>query len=226
MILWFPVTLSLMLAAAIIVWLMTKILLPSTSAAAMAAIHADTSPANTNPSGSTQDNHISPLFTAEVQSWEADILRWANIHGLDPNLVATVMQIESCGHPNVRSSAGAMGIFQVMPYHFSEGEDPFNPDTNANRGLNYLARGLQLSAGNQTLALAGYNGGHGVIHQAPSQWSAETHRYFTWGSGILADITSGVSESATLQAWLDAGGSNLCRRAAQALAQLPTISTP
>ena len=31
-----------------------------------------------------------------------------------------------------------MGLFQVMPYHFQEGEDPFSPDINAKRGLIYL----------------------------------------------------------------------------------------
>src|SRR5690606_6122711 len=40
---------------------------------------------------------LTPLFTPQVMRWEAHILRWAAEHGLDPNLVATVMQIESCG---------------------------------------------------------------------------------------------------------------------------------
>ncbi|MBI1856315.1 MAG: transglycosylase SLT domain-containing protein [Chloroflexi bacterium] len=50
--------------------------------------------------------------------WAAAISRWANASNLDPNLVAVVMQIESCGNPSARSSAGAMGLFQVMPFHF------------------------------------------------------------------------------------------------------------
>ena len=43
---------------------------------------------------------LAPLFTPEVQYWQTDILRWSESWGLDPNLVATVMQIESCGDPS------------------------------------------------------------------------------------------------------------------------------
>jgi hypothetical protein len=222
-ILWLPVTLAMLFAAVSLIWLLTHIALPSLSEPKRAD---ETSSANASASIRTQDDLLSPIFTPEVRRWEADILRWSGMYGLEPDLVATVMQIESCGHPDVRSSAGAIGLFQVMPYHFSPGEDPFDPDTNANRGLPYLARGLQLSGGKAELALAGYNGGHGVIQQAPSNWSAETQRYFTWGSGILADIAVGSAESASLQSWLEAGGANLCRRAAQALAQLAAVNTP
>ena len=52
---------------------------------------------------------ISPVFQPEVQYWSAAIQVWASAAGLDPNLVATVMQIESCGDPRARSRAGAMG---------------------------------------------------------------------------------------------------------------------
>jgi soluble lytic murein transglycosylase-like protein len=153
-------------------------------------------------------------------------MRWSAAHNLDPNLVATVMQIESCGHPSVRSTAGAIGLFQVMPYHFSPGEDPLDPHTNARRGLAYLARGFELSGGRTDLALAGYNGGHGAIERDASHWPSETQRYVTWGSGILADIASGSTQSSSLQSWLLAGGDNLCRRASLAQASLSTSSTP
>ena len=159
---------------------------------------------------------ISAVFTAEVKYWAPDILRWSSEYDLPPELIATVMQIESCGHPSVHSNAGAAGLFQVMPFHFGEGEDPLNPETNAFRGLNYLARGLELAEGNQALALAGYNGGHGQIGRAASLWPAETQRYVRWGLAILADIQRDQVPSPGLQAWLEAGGSSLCQRAAQA----------
>jgi hypothetical protein len=161
---------------------------------------------------------LSNLFSPEVLVWEADILRWADQHDLDPNLVATVIQIESCGHPNVRSSAGAMGLFQVMPFHFQPGENPLDPDTNARRGLAYLSRALQLAQGRVDLALAGYNGGHGVIRRDITTWAAETQRYVHWGYGILDDIAAGYESSPTLNDWLQTGGASLCSRAAAALA--------
>src|SRR5450759_279142 len=55
---------------------------------------------------------ISSIFTPEVQFWAGRILSWASAAGLDPNLTATVMQIESCGDPLALSRSGAMGLFQ------------------------------------------------------------------------------------------------------------------
>jgi soluble lytic murein transglycosylase-like protein len=157
---------------------------------------------------------IAPAFPAPVQARAQDIHRWAEAYGLPVNLIAVVMTLESCGDPSARSVAGAQGLFQVMPFHFADGEDPLDPETNARRGLSYLSRSLELAGGNAALALAGYNGGHGLIPRDPAAWPAETVRYVGWGRGILADLEAGVTGSPTLQAWLDAGGAYLCRQAA------------
>ncbi|RMG78989.1 MAG: hypothetical protein D6712_20365, partial [Chloroflexi bacterium] len=53
-----------------------------------------------------QRSTIAPIFTEEVSYWSEDIQRWSDTYDIDPNLLATVMQIESCGHPTVSSSAG------------------------------------------------------------------------------------------------------------------------
>ena len=158
---------------------------------------------------------LSPVFTPEVRRWESQIRAWAQAYALDPNLIATVMQIESCGSTQAVSSAGAQGLFQVMPFHFAAGEDMLDPGTNAARGLAYLAGGLQAAGGQAGLALAGYNGGHSQIGRDASLWPAETQRYYYWGAGIYADANSGVSQSPRLAEWLAAGGSSLCARAAQ-----------
>ncbi len=161
---------------------------------------------------------IPEAFTPEVRHWAPDILRWSVQYDLPPALVATVMQIESCGHPSIHSNAGAAGLFQVMPFHFGAGEDPLEPETNAFRGLSYLARSLELANGDPALALAGYNGGHGQISRIPSLWPAETLRYVRWGVAILSDVRLGNVPSPGVNSWLEAGGASLCRQAAQALA--------
>ncbi len=149
--------------------------------------------------------HIAPFFTPEVRHWESDILRWATAYHLDPNLVATVMQIESCGNPRAVSSAGARGLFQVMPFHFVANEDPFDPETNARRGLAYLKAALQRSGGNVRLALAGYNGGLGVIGLPENLWPAQTRRYVSLGWPIYNDAVAGRQQSATLSRYFQAG---------------------
>src|SRR5512138_2040088 len=120
---------------------------------------------------------LSPIFTKEVQHWGGDIVRWANAASVDPNLAATVMQIESCGDPRATSRSGAMGLFQVMPFHFHFGENPYDPETNALRGLNYLSHSLASASGDARAALAGYNGGVGVLAHAEWLWPSETQRY-------------------------------------------------
>ena len=97
---------------------------------------------------------IAPLFTPEVKFWASDISRWAHEDDLDPNLLATVMQIESCGHPTISSYAGAQGLFQVMPFHFDANENQLDPDTNAKRGADYLNICTGMANGDPGLSLA------------------------------------------------------------------------
>jgi soluble lytic murein transglycosylase-like protein len=167
------------------------------------------------PAGAT--GGISPIFTKEVQHWANEIVRWANAAGVDPDLAATVMQIESCGDPRATSRSGATSLFQVMPFHFGFGENPYDPETNALRGLNYLSRSLQAGGGNARLALAGYNGGIGVISRSEWAWPSETKRYVLYGGPIYEDARNGATSSASLTEWYQKYGAGLCRQAAQRL---------
>jgi soluble lytic murein transglycosylase-like protein len=162
-------------------------------------------------------NVISPIFTKEIQYWAKDIVRWAHAASLDPNLAAVVMQIESCGDPRALSRSGAIGLFQVMPFHFHITDHPFNPDTNALRGLNYLSRSLEAGGGNPRLALAGYNGGIGVISRGESRWPSETQRYVRFGAPMYEDARSGAATSNAVQEWYTNYGRSLCRQASNRL---------
>jgi soluble lytic murein transglycosylase-like protein len=163
------------------------------------------------------ESALSPIFTPEVQYWGPSILRWSAEWGLDPNLAATVMQIESCGDPFARSRSGALGLFQVMPFHFDAIDDPVAPDVNAARGLAYLKRALDAAGGDARLALAGYNGGLSVITRPFATWSDETLRYVRWGAGIYGAASGGASHSDMLDDWFATAGSGLCRRARERL---------
>lgn len=160
---------------------------------------------------------IAPLFTREVARWRGEIVRWAEAYELDPNLLATVMQIESCGHPTVVSVAGAQGLFQVMPFHFAPGEMMQDPETNARRGAAFLRECQTWASGDAGRAMACYNGGPGVLSRDYSSWPTETQRYYQWGRGIYADAQRNARSSETLASWLEAGGSRLCAMAAAQL---------
>jgi soluble lytic murein transglycosylase-like protein len=182
-------------------------------AAAQTAVAGAESALRPNGAAASTTASLSPIFTPEVRYWADKIASWAAVFKLDPNLVATVMQIESCGAPGVVSGSGAQGLFQVMPFHFAVGEDSLDPDTNAARGLAYLALGLARASGDAGLALAGYNGGHGLIGRDSSLWPAQTQRYWYWGTGIYQDAATGQPQSTRLQEWLQSGGAGLCTQA-------------
>jgi soluble lytic murein transglycosylase-like protein len=217
---WSPVALAFLLSSICLAFLVNFHPASATSANTqdpLTVLSLQTDPASSKHTSEPPLRFLSPVFTKEVLFWEEEILEWANTYHLDPNLVAVVMQIESCGHPDIESGSGAKGLFQVMPFHFTKDEDPFDPDTNAYRGLSYLSKSLNLASNDTTLALAGYNGGHGVISLEPSTWFEETKRYVYWGSGILEDINAGATQSSILKEWMLAGGESLCNRSSTEL---------
>jgi soluble lytic murein transglycosylase-like protein len=160
---------------------------------------------------------LRPIFAPEVLYWKDKILTWSAAYGVDPNIAATIMQVESCGDPQAVSVAGARGLFQVMPFHFAEGEDPLDADTNARRGLTYFADRLAQTGGDVGRAFAGYNGGHVAADGNWNSWAAETQRYYVWTTGIYGDVQSGAEQSPTLEEWMAAGGASLCQQAASRL---------
>lgn len=81
------------------------------------------------------------------------------------SLVHAVIAQESGGDPSAVSSAGAMGLMQLMPATASAYgvSNPFDPDQNVAAGVAYLHDLLQRYHGNVSLALAAYNAGSGAV---------------------------------------------------------------
>jgi soluble lytic murein transglycosylase-like protein len=165
----------------------------------------------------TSQVELAPFFAPAVRHWSDEIQLWAAQQDIDPQLLATVMQIESCGHATVISHAGAQGLFQVMPFHFEAGEDMLDPATNAKRGASFLKYCAGAADGVVGLTLACYNGGPSVLNRARDRWSQETQKYYRWGVGIYSDAVAGAARSGTFDQWLAAGGERLCASALREL---------
>ena len=86
--------------------------------------------------------------------------------GVDADLLARLVKQESNGNPSAKSSAGALGLTQLLPATAeSLGVDPNNPDENLFGGALYLRQ--QLDRFNDTRkALAAYNWGPGNVARA------------------------------------------------------------
>ena len=84
---------------------------------------------------------------------------------LDPELVLSVIQVESNFNPYAISHAGALGLMQVMPFWLKEigrpGDSLFRETTNLRYGCTILKFYLDKEKGNRVLALARYNGSRG-----------------------------------------------------------------
>jgi hypothetical protein len=85
--------------------------------------------------------------------------------GVDPDLYLRVMYTENRGRQGPVSSAGAIGLMQLMPATAEElGVDPNNPLENARGGARYLRQQLN-EFQSVPLALAAYNAGPGRVRR-------------------------------------------------------------
>lgn len=81
---------------------------------------------------------------------------------LEPELVLSVIQVESNFNPYAISRVGALGLMQVMPFWLKEigkpGDNLFRMQTNLRYGCTILRHYLDKEKGNRTRALMRYNG--------------------------------------------------------------------
>lgn len=81
---------------------------------------------------------------------------------VDPFLMLALMKVESGFDYRARSSAGAMGLTQVIPkWHYSKGANPvtiFDPKNNIRIGVEILAEYAKWHKGDMRKALLQYNG--------------------------------------------------------------------
>ena len=111
-------------------------------------------------------NKVSTISDDEtMQRIYSAVNKYSEEFDVDPNLVLAVIKAESNFNPNVVSSAGAMGLMQLMPVNCEEDgvSDPFNVEDNIRGGVKQLRGHIDRYNGDIEMALMAYNAGQGTV---------------------------------------------------------------
>lgn len=106
-----------------------------------------------------------PIYAGtSVTAWAPLIGALSKQYGVDPNVIAAIMQQESKGYAYAVSPTGnGIGLMQIdarsHPNYFAANENPFLPVANIGKGIQIFKQDLQAEGGNVTKALAAYNAG-------------------------------------------------------------------
>lgn len=101
---------------------------------------------------------------------------------LEPELVLSVIEVESNFDRYAISWVGARGLMQIMPFWLREIGHPrdnlFDIQTNLRFGCTILSYYLDIEKGNMTRALARYNGSLGKTHYPKKVFRAMNNKWF------------------------------------------------
>ena len=124
---------------------------------AHAAQRVQESSAAHKPVGAAQENLANPDLARMIHTAAAK-------YGVDPKLVSAVAEVESGGDQNAVSSAGAVGVMQLMPETAAGlGVNPYNMESNVEGGAKYLREMLDTFDGDVKKAVAAYNAGPNAV---------------------------------------------------------------
>ena len=105
----------------------------------------------------------------------------AKKHGIDPAIIAGLIETESNWNPNAVSGSGAKGLTQFMDPTAAEfGVNVFDPASAIDGGAKYLRYLVDYFNGDLRLAIFAYNGGMGNIQKygGPIPGSRENQEYY------------------------------------------------
>jgi len=118
-------------------------------------------------SQSNQGFHSPKAKAENLGSLDHMIFSMAQKYGVNADLIQQVVKVESGFNSKATSSAGAMGLMQLMPgTAASYGvQNPYDPTENLDGGTHFLKDLLDRFEGNIPLTLAAYNAGPGAVEK-------------------------------------------------------------
>lgn len=159
-----------------------------------------------------KDDRLYPIFPPAVHEQRELMYQLADEYSVPPNVIASIMSVESAGMTEARSNAAAQGLFQPLPDKFPSNirgtKLMLDPYTNGRVGLGYFVNECLPKAqaflshlppdhpSVYARALVGYNAGPGRIDNSYDTLPFETKlyadhmiRYF-----ITAELAKGLRD--------------------------------
>ena len=170
---------------ATVVIITVQVVLSPVAHALSSTEQGETTLGSSSASDDPPDPSVSPYWWHEIRRWDYVIGLVSDEYGVDPDLLAAIIQAESEGKSGAVSSAGAVGLMGIMPYdpiNFANrptADELLDGYTNVRWGARILADILRQSGGDLTATLAAYNGGwHYVNIETTRNYAAKVLDYY------------------------------------------------
>ena len=120
---------------------------------------------NTKTSSTSKSSNTTTVDSMKKTKYDAIFKKAAKKYGVSESLLKAVAKAESDFNPNDVSSAGAVGVMQLMPSTAKElgVKNPYDAEQNIMGGAKLIAAHLKKFNGNVRYALAAYNAGSGAV---------------------------------------------------------------
>lgn len=138
---------------------------PQTDAPVDTSPVADTFTSSSSSANTTAANATSSGSVSSPENLEEYFKEASETYGVDINLLKAIARQESNFNPSATSSAGAMGVMQLMP-STAKGlgvTNAYDAQENIMGGAKLMAQNLKKYNGDVSLALAAYNAGSGNV---------------------------------------------------------------
>jgi hypothetical protein len=122
---------------------------------------------NTNPKPPQRQTPRSPMSLTTPDHTLQLIQALARQYRIESRLIQAIIKVESNFDPRAVSSAGALGLMQLMPATVKRFavNDPFNPRANIEGGIRYLKHLLRQFPNDLRHVLAAYNAGENAVRR-------------------------------------------------------------
>lgn len=159
-------------------------------------------------SGFSSPNPLAPSTNAGTINIHRLIEGTSRLHGVDPELVRAIVQVESNFNPNAVSYRGAMGLMQLIPATAERFgvRNAFDPAANLDAGVRYLKYLIQSFNGDLKLALAAYNAGENTVSRLGRVPPYPETRNYIQKIGMLYPLDGPLRTNSSIQRVVDRRG--------------------